>query len=196
MSWQVGSEKLKTQPSHQQPGPSLSHNERLKGVERSAFSSLDWWEDPSENCILIPSSKRKKEASFLSNKSPFQAYIPAFCPSCLSFGICLHSYFSVLHIFCQVRRLSKGLKHVCIATHSLGMLEMCICNPFVFSKKEIACLGDIQRRWICRPLSSRAWGCPQRWLRKMHSRILAIYLFKVRNIFETIYFNIKRMEMR
>ena len=59
MSWQVGSEKLKTQPS-QQPGPSLSHNERLKGVERSAHSNLDWWEDPSENCILIPSSKRKK----------------------------------------------------------------------------------------------------------------------------------------
>ena len=64
MSWQVGSENLRTQPS-QQAGPSLSHNEGLKGVERSAHSNLDWWEDPSENWLLIPSSKRKKRSKFL-----------------------------------------------------------------------------------------------------------------------------------
>ena len=34
------------------------------------------------------------------------------------------------------------MKHVYIAIHSLGMLEMFICNPFVFTKKEMACLGE------------------------------------------------------
>ena len=141
MSWQVGSEKLKTQPS-QQPGPSLSHNDRLKGVERSAHSNLDWWEDPSENCILIPSSKRKKKKQVFSEiKVLFKLKCqPSTLPVLPLEFFCSHIF--RFYIFLSSEGIIKRLKHVYTVIHSLGMLEMFICNPFVFSKKEIACLGE------------------------------------------------------
>ena len=130
--------------------------------------------------------KKKKKQVFSEIKVLFKLKCqPSTLPVLPLEFFCSHIF--RFYTFLSSEDIIKRLKHVCIAVHSLGMLEMFICNLFVFSKKEIACLGEsTSERYSAKMNMSatvfRAWGCPQRffscpqrWLRKMfwqmHSRI-------------------------